>query len=456
MRLPKFRAWLALTVISLAGCAAPRNPNEVTLQVALNATHYRLENGLEVLLHEDHSTSDVVVNLRYHVGSKDDPAGRSGFAHLYEHMMFLGTKHVGDDGFAAALEKIGTREFNASTSEDWTQYYDIVPARQLPAALWLEATRMAYPLDAVDQPNFDREREVVKNEWRERYDNVPLGHLHEIVRGEVFLPGHPYHLPTIGLPADLDRATLDEARAFGATYYTPMNATLVIAGDFDANQARELVSKYFGSIPSGKPIAPRSVSFEKITEKRRLIVEADVEAPRVVLAWPIPPPHTRGYDEIMIAARYVGGWTNYDLVVRTKAARLVSFDADVARLGSILSMNVDLEPNGDPQTAIDSIDEQIRRIPNHQYWQEFSDRRTARMTSAVLRLQSLDDRVAWMQDSLSLFGRHDVSQSELQRIQDIHVPNVVAATIEYLRDTGRIEIVVRPKRGAPRAGRIVQ
>ncbi|AKU94315.1 Zinc protease [Labilithrix luteola] len=456
MRLSKLRASLAFAIVSLAGCAGPRHPNEVTLKVALPATHFRLENGLEVLLHEDHSTSDVVVNLRYHVGSKDDPEGRSGFAHLYEHMMFLGTKHVGDDGFAAALEKIGVREFNATTNEDRTEYYDIVPARQLPAALWLEATRMAYPLDAVEQQNFDREREVVKNEWRERYDNVPLGHLHNLVREAVFPAGHPYHHPTIGRPTDLDRATLEEARAFGATYYTPVNATLVIAGDFDKNQAHELVARYFGNIPSGKPNAPKSLRFQKIIGKKRIVVEADVETPRVVLAWPIPPPHTRGYDELMIAAGYATGWANYELVATSKMARLAWTDVDTGRLGSILSITVDLEPNGNPEKAIDAIDDEIRRIPDHRDWPDFSDRRTARMTSAVLGLQSIDNRAAWMQESLSLFGTHDVSQSELQRIQDIHAPNMVAATTEYLRDTGRIEVVVRPKRGAPRAGRVVQ
>lgn len=448
---------LSAACASLVGCGGARSPaGSVTLQVALKGTHYHLDNGLEVVLHEDHSTNYVAVNIRYHVGSKDDPAGRSGFAHLYEHLMFLGARHVGDEGFATALEKVSAREFNAWTSEDSTEYHEIVPSRQLPATLWLEADRMAYPLERLQQDNFDRERQVVKNEWRQRCDNVPFGHVDGIVHEAMFPLDHPYHDVTIGSPADLDRATLEEARAFGAAYYTPSNATLVIAGDFDTKQAQELITSYFGKIPAGNKPAPKSVAFTKLAKDVRVLVEAEVEAPRVVVAWPVPPPHVRGYDELVISAGYIAGMTNRKLRSESKLARGVSHRIDSARLGSVLSFTVDLEPDADPEAAVSAIETRVRWMTTDQQWDDFADRRTARMTSLVLGLMNLDDRASQMQEYLDVYGDQDVAQAELRRVQDLHIPNMVAATKEFLRDAGKVVVVVRPKRGAPPSGRIKQ
>jgi predicted Zn-dependent peptidase len=192
--------------------------------VRLAVTKAELSNGLEVILHEDHRTPVVSVNLWYHVGSKDEPAGKNGFAHLFEHVMFQGSKHVPEDTYFLDLERVGATDINGSTSTDRTNYFETVPSNQLELALWLESDRMGFLLDHVDQATFSGQRDVVKNERRQNYENAPYGLVSEFINAAVYPEGHPYHLLTIGTPKDLDAATLDDVKAFFRTWYVPNNA----------------------------------------------------------------------------------------------------------------------------------------------------------------------------------------------------------------------------------------
>ncbi|MDB4934858.1 MAG: Zinc protease, partial [Labilithrix sp.] len=250
-------------LLAVAACGGSGRPSSnapdgaLTINIALPIEELDLPNGLHVVLHQERSASLALVHVRYHVGSKDDPQGRSGFAHLFEHLMFRGSKNTGTKDYQQWLEDVGGIT-NAETDLDTTDYHAYVPPGALPRAIWLEADRMAYPLAPLDEAGFAHERDVVKNEWRQHYEDVPLGNLDSIAREAIYGISHPYGTSTIGRADELDKATLAEARAFARAYYRPNNATLIVCGLFDVASTRELVTKYFGTIPAGPAPAARS------------------------------------------------------------------------------------------------------------------------------------------------------------------------------------------------------
>ena len=211
-----------------------------------------LSNGLELILHEDHSLPMVAVNVWYHVGSKNDEIGRTGFAHLFEHFMFEGSKHH-NKSFFDPLQKAGAN-LNGSTTPDRTNYWINLPSNYLELALWLEADRMGFLLDALDQKRFDVQRDVVKNERRQSYENRPYGMAHLLLQPAVFPPPHPYSWPTIGSMEDLDAAKLEDIKSFFGRFYAPSNASLAIAGDISTDEVKSLVERYFGDLSPGPPI----------------------------------------------------------------------------------------------------------------------------------------------------------------------------------------------------------
>ena len=240
-----------------------------------------LPNGLRVILSEDHSTPIVHVSLWYHVGSKNEKKGRTGFAHLFEHMMFKGSKNVEPEAHTSIIASVGGQS-NAYTNEDTTVFWQTLPAQYVPLALWLEADRMATL--RIDEEAFKREREVVKEERRMRVENQPYGRLNEIIYGHAFTV-HPYKHPTIGSIADLEAASIEDVRDFHHTYYVPENATLTVVGDFDTAQMVQLVNQYFGRVPKAARPVPRDIPKEPAWEKeRRVTVEESWPLPAVVVA----------------------------------------------------------------------------------------------------------------------------------------------------------------------------
>ena len=243
-----------------------------------------LPNGLRVILSEDHSTPIVHVSVWYHVGSKNERAGRTGFAHLFEHMMFKGSKNVEPESHTSIIAGVGGQS-NAYTTEDITVFWQTVPAHYMPLALWMEADRMATL--RVDEAAFRREREVVKEERRMRIENQPYGRLSEIIYDHAFLT-HPYKHPTIGSMADLEAASIADVRDFHRTYYVPENATVTIVGDFDSAQALQMVTQYFGRVPKAARPVPRDIPMEApMTRERRAVVEEAWPLPAVVVAYHI-------------------------------------------------------------------------------------------------------------------------------------------------------------------------
>jgi zinc protease len=242
-----------------------------------------LDNGLNVVLLEDHSTPIVHLQLWYHVGSRDERKGRTGFAHLFEHMMFKGSKNVDSEAHPSMISSVGGQS-NAYTNEDTTVYWETVPAQYLPLILWLEADRMASL--RIDENTFRTEREVVKEERRMRVENQPYGRLQELIYDAAFTV-HPYKHPTIGSMVDLEAASIEDVRDFYRTYYVPNNATLALVGDFETSEALALVQKYLGRVPKGKPV-PRDIPKEPApTKERRVRLEESWPLPAVVVAHPI-------------------------------------------------------------------------------------------------------------------------------------------------------------------------
>ncbi len=268
-------AALAVLLVLDPGATAANRPAK------LNYSMTTLANGLKVVLLEDHSTPVVHAELWYHVGSKNEKPGRTGFAHLFEHMMFKGSKNVEPEGHPSWISSVGGQS-NATTNEDATIYWQTFPAQYLPLVLWLEADRMATL--RIDEAVFKNEREVVKEERRMRIDNQPYGRLNEIVYDQAFTV-HPYKHPTIGSMKDLEAASIEDVRDFFRTFYVPNNATLVLSGDFDSKEALTMVERYLGRVPKSDKPVPRDIPKEPVqTKERRVRIEESWPLPAVVVA----------------------------------------------------------------------------------------------------------------------------------------------------------------------------
>jgi zinc protease len=253
--------------------------------LTLSFTKHTLSNGLDVVLHEDHACPIVAINIWYHVGSKNERPGHTGFAHLFEHLMFEGSEHH-DHGYFQPLQGAGGT-LNGSTNADRTNYWEVVPSNVLELALWMESDRMGYLLPALTDAKFANQRDVVLNERRQNYENRPYGLAPMAMLAALFPPDHPYHWTTIGEVADLRATRLDEVRAFFQRYYHPANASLALAGDFEPDEAMALVDRYFGEIPPGDRIGPVQAS-AALERDVRIVFEDRVELPRLYLAWLTP------------------------------------------------------------------------------------------------------------------------------------------------------------------------
>ncbi|HZU82165.1 MAG TPA: pitrilysin family protein, partial [Polyangiaceae bacterium] len=353
---------LALALPPPAARAADVDAAKITLGVR----SHQLPNGLEVVLHEDHRTPLVAVNLWYHVGSKDEPPGRHGFAHLFEHVMFQGSKHVAEDTFFRYLEAAGASNVNGTTNEDRTNYFETVPSDRLALALWLESDRMGFLLDHVDQKTFAGQREVVKNERRQNYENAPYGLVAQYVDEALFPESHPYHHLTIGSPADLDAATLDDIRQFFRTYYVPRNATLVVAGDIDPDATLALVERYFGPIAGGAPPAHAAAPAPALSGEARLEVEAGVRLGRVQVAWITPAYFAPGDADLDLLARVLAATKTSRLYKRLvyddQIAQDVSAYQDSRQLASEFEIVATAKPGHAPEELLAAVDQELARV----------------------------------------------------------------------------------------------
>src|SRR2546423_8168152 len=299
MRLRLLAVSLLCLVAANAGAQAIKTQAGKSPELRIDFTRETLPTALNVIYHVDHSTPVAAILLWYNVGSKMEQPGRTGFAHLFEHMMFQGSKNVGKGQPLALLEAAGGRggaDINGTTNWDRTDYFEQLPSNQVELALWLEADRMGSLLDAMDQAKLDNQREVVKNERRQAIDNQPYGTWLEKMGEALFPEGHPYHHSVIGSMTDLSAASLTDVENFFKTYYAPNNAVLVIAGDIDVPQVKQMVQKYFGPIPRGPKVpalANTQVPVVIGQQQRYVITDAQAPAPAIYVGYRVPPAKDR-------------------------------------------------------------------------------------------------------------------------------------------------------------------
>ncbi len=336
---------LALSLSAVKTQAADRAPE-------IRYERYKLSNGLEILLHEDHKLPIVAVDIWYHVGPMKERAGRTGFAHLFEHMMFEGSKHVGEKAHFKYLEQAGATEINGTTNFDRTNYFETVPANQFETALWLESDRMGFLLDTLDRAKLTNQRDVVRNEKRQG-EGTPYGIVDEEVYHQLFPKGHPYYADVIGSHADVEAARLNDVREFFTQYYAPNNATMAIAGDYDPATIKALIEKYFGPIPTGPKVDVTPVVTPAITAERRTVVTDTVQLPKVILAWLAPPAFSPGDADADIAAHILGSGKSSrmyrELVYKQQIAQSASCYDDSESLASTFQCELIAKPGVTPE-----------------------------------------------------------------------------------------------------------
>jgi len=355
-------ALIAITLAALVALPA-RAADAPTLRVPYE--RYTLPNGLTVILYEDHTLPIVAINLWFRVGSKEEPARRTGFAHLFEHLMFMGTKNVPDGKFDEILEGEGAQN-NAMTSNDFTAYHELGPSHLLETFLWLEADRLATLPDAMTEKKVALQREVVRNERRQSAENRPYGQVELVLPELMYPPGHPYRHPVIGSHADLVAASVADVKAFFRSYYVPANASLVVAGDFKPAEARRLVEKWFGWLPRAQAPAHSWAAPARLTKNARVVVDDAVELDGITMAWHAPPAAGPGSAAHDVLAALLGGGRasrlSRRLVYERKVASEVEARVEEGLLGSQLEV-VAIAAPGQRAAAVEAaIREELRAL----------------------------------------------------------------------------------------------
>lgn len=429
--------------------------------VSMTATTTRLANGLEVIFDEDHRTPIVTTNLWYHVGSKDEAEHRNGFAHLFEHVMFQGSKHVPEDTYFRFLEKAGATSINGTTNTDRTNYFETVPANQLELALWLESDRMAYLLSHADEKTFASQREVVKNERRQNYENAPYGMVIAFVRAEVYPKDHPYHLLTIGTPEDLDAATFEDVKQFFRTNYVPNNATLVISGDFDRAKVLPLVEKWFGPIPRGKDVPRKKPVKTTLSGETRIDVEAGVELPRAYITWPTPEFFAPGDAELDLVSHVLtGGKTSRlykRLVYDLQIAQSVGASQQSSELGSVFEITATAKPGHTGEELLKVIDEELAKLRSGGVTEpELSRARTSIAADTLFDLERSSSRANRLNTYAHYVGDPNYLAKDMARTTNATTTSVAEAARTWLKEKDRVVTIVTAKKDAPISGRITK
>jgi zinc protease len=413
---------------------------------------YRLPNGLFVTLSEDHSAPIVAVNLWYHVGSANERDGRTGFAHLFEHMLFQGSEHVGANEHFELVQRAGGT-LNGSTWLDRTNYFETLPSNQLAMALWLEADRMGALLPAMTQQKLDTQRDVVMNERRWSVDNQPYGTWWERLPALTFPASHPFHHSLIGSFADLEAASLDDVEQFFRTFYTPDNAVLTIAGDFDPAMAREMVIEYFGDIPrgAGKPPLASTAVPEKFGGWRRDVVQDDVMLPRLYLAFRSPPFGTDAYYAASVCGAVLGmrrGSRLHRALVREQevASEATAFTFDLSKGSDLLIVDVTARPGVSVEQLESAVAAQIDLIREEGVTPAEVERAVALIeTDFVIALQSAADRADKLSQFATYFGDPALVNVQADRYRAVTADAVNAFAREALGPDNRVSLIYVPR-----------
>ena len=406
----------------------------------LKVDQYTLSNGLTVFLVEDHSLPLVAVNINYMVGSKNEKPGRTGFAHLFEHMMFQGSKHYNDD-FFKPLQDIGGA-VNGGTNTDRTRYWELVPAGYLERALWLEADRMGFLLDAMTQDRLANQISVVQNERRQNYENRPYGTVNEKMLAVMYPPNHPYNWPTIGSIADLQAATLDDVKEFFRTYYTPNNASLCVAGDFDPKVAKELIEKHFGAIPPGPPVSRIEAWTPQLSGEISLAIEDRVQLPRTYIAWPTVPIYSADDAALDAFSIILGGGKTSRLYQQLVYQQQIAQDAVAYHGSSQLTGTMQIlltpRPGNDPASVEKAALAVLAEALEKGITAEELDRVKSSITADAVRAMQNIGGFGGISDKINEYyhyiGKADLFRWDLQRYLDLTPERVNAVARRVLGD----------------------
>jgi zinc protease len=448
-----------MSAAALGGAVAVTSLTAGAQDVQIPFTKSQGPNGMVIILSEDHAVPQVVVNVTYGVGSRMERTGRTGFAHLFEHLMFMGTRRAPTKAFDAWMEEAGGRN-NAWTAEDRTDYFDIAPSTALPLLLWLEADRMRDLGPLIDQSKLDLQRDVVRNERRQSIENRPYG-VEELTLPTLLWPEtHPYHHPVIGSHEDLEAAGVPDVKQFFATWYDPSDASLVVAGDFDPQRAKALIDKNFGSIPSqGKPVDPGAPGFsdEKttLTGLVRQTVSDNVELTKVTIAWQSPHHFAPGDAELDLLASVLGqgkaSRLYKSLVYDQKIAQEVSAAQESRVLGSDFVVDALVRPGVDPAKVEKALFDQVAKVREKEVTTEELERaRNTYEMAFVDRLQSVEERASLLNMYQAETGDPGFVQRDLDRYRHASEKDLLAYAKKVLLPDAVVVLTIVPKKEAKR------
>ncbi|MSP59528.1 MAG: insulinase family protein [Myxococcales bacterium] len=441
---------ILLGALGLAGRAVAQAPDP-----KIPHTKYRLANGLTVLLAEDHRLPLVSLNLWYAASPANEPAGRSGFAHLFEHMMFQGSQHVGDDQHIKLLEQNGVTLYNGTTDFDRTNYFETLPANRLELGLWMESDRMGFLVATLTRAKLDNQREVVRNERRQSVEETPYGSSEEALVQLLFPESHPYHGNVIGSHEDLARATVADVARFHRDFYSPANATLVLAGDFDPAAARALVARYFGPLKGGKRQPLRTAAPPLLAAQRRVIEDA-VTLPRVAFGWVTAPAFTPGDAELDLAASLLGHGRSSRLYKQLVHRKQVASDVDCHRqplaLGSIFTCFATAAPGRRIEEVERALSDELDALRGQKVEKEEIDRaRNGLFAHAISQLEQLGG-FGGKSDVLQLYQHYlddpDHLATDFARYRAVTPDALQKAVQAGLADAHRMTVVTVPRKQA--------
>jgi zinc protease len=412
---------------------------------------FKLANGLNIILHQDRSVPIVAVNVWYHVGSANERPGRTGFAHLFEHLMFEGSKNVEEGAFDTLLEAAGANN-NGSTTTDRTNYIIDLPANALELALFLESDRMGYLLEAMSPERVNGQRDVVKNERRQSYENRPYGMASLEIDKLLWPATHPYSWPTIGEMEDLTAASHQDVVEFFKKYYAPNNASIVIAGDIDMDRTQALVQKWFGEIPRGAAVDPVFAPPASLTQVKRKVLSDRVRLPRLHLAWITPRYFAPGDAALDVASSVLAGGKNSRLYKRlvydTQIAQDVSAYQSSAALGSTFFIIATARPGHTAAEIQSAIDEELARLrrepPTDREVERALNQIEASFYRRMERVGSYSGRADQMNAYYFSAGNPDFFAEDLARYTSLTPDDIQAAVLHWLPADRRVEVVVEP------------
>jgi zinc protease len=454
-------ASLAVFVLALAPVDAGQQAPPAPPKISVPYTMFKLPNGLTVILHEDHSVPVVSVNVWYHAGSANEKPGRTGFAHLFEHLMFEGSAHVKEGDFDNLLEAAGGGN-NASTSEDRTNYYIDVPSNALDLALFLESDRMGYLLGNVSEALVNGQRDVVKNERRQSYENAPYGKAALRIPEVMFPKNHPYHWPVIGYMEDLTAASAEDVRDFFRTYYAPQNASLVIAGDINPAEARKKVEHWFSDVERGRDAAPIDAPPAALNGLVKESMTDQVQLPRLYLVWHSPALYAPGDAALDAVASVLASGKNSRLYKRLvydmQVAQSVNVFQSSNMLSSLFYVVITARPSNDPPAQVLEklkalVDEELEQLrqepPAERELQRVLNQTEASFYGRMERVGSFGGKADQLNGYLVQTGNPDYFNEDLSRYRSLSPNDLQAAVRRWLVPDRRLELTVLP---APKGG----